>query len=154
MTFYLFFNFTKCLRSCLERHGVLFDHLGRSIKWSHVEALEALQSKEGLRLANKVTKRHIKYQQQKMSVRLAVQVISSSVASGIEFCAKELQLQDFQVSFFSQFPQLFEQIMFLLAAGTAQLIDRSVLLFEQNDQIFVGQFLISFSRCYCSPATH
>ena len=39
----------------------------------------------GVRLANKLSKRHMKWQNMKMKVRLAAQMLSSSVADALEY---------------------------------------------------------------------
>ena len=54
-------------------------------KWRHIEMLQDKQSQEGLTLANKLTKQHVHFKTQKMKVRLAVQVLSSSCANALEF---------------------------------------------------------------------
>ena len=45
---------------------------------------------------NKLTQRHIHFWQQKMSVSLAAQTISSSVADSLEFARKRLRLRNFE----------------------------------------------------------
>jgi len=48
-----------------------------------------LQEKEGLRLANKLTALHVQFRYQKIKVRLAAQLLSSSVADALDLCEKE-----------------------------------------------------------------
>lgn len=59
--------------------------------------LVQLQEKEELHAATKISK-HLNWQQEKMNVRLAVQTLSTSVANAIDFCAIDLQLQQFHNS--------------------------------------------------------
>lgn len=59
-----------------------------SISFKYVRQLHDLQKEIGLRFANKLTSVHIFYNNKKMSVRLATQVISSSVADALEFLQK------------------------------------------------------------------
>ncbi len=54
-------------------------------KWQHLELLQERQQVEGLTLANKLTQRHVQYKLQKMKLRLAVQLLSASVASALQF---------------------------------------------------------------------
>ena len=49
------------------------------------QRLHELQDKEGIRAANKLTRLHIEYAKNKMKVKLAVQVFSSSVAKALLF---------------------------------------------------------------------
>jgi hypothetical protein len=47
-------------------------------------------------LANKIRKRHVNFQGEKMKVKLAVQTFSSEVAEALEYCCKDLKLQKFE----------------------------------------------------------
>ena len=76
--------------------GDMVDYDGNIISWKYVTELQKLQESEGLHLANKLKMAHIKWQQQKMKVNLAAQVLSSSVADAIEYCAFTLKLPQFQ----------------------------------------------------------
>lgn len=57
----------------------------QTISWRYVEQLHFLQEKQGLRAANKLRQSHINFQRQKMKVKLAAQVFSSSVAKAMLF---------------------------------------------------------------------
>lgn len=59
-----------------------------------VVLLELVQEEEGLSLANKLSRFHIKFQTQKMKVKLAVQTISASVASALTLL-KRLKVKEF-----------------------------------------------------------
>ena len=48
-----------------------------------------------MRLANKLTKDHVQFSTKKMKVYLATQGLSDSVADSIEFCDKDLNLEQF-----------------------------------------------------------
>ena len=54
------------------------------------------KKEEGLRLGNKLRAAHIKWKQQKMTVNLAAQTFSSSVAGALEFCSDVLKLKQFE----------------------------------------------------------
>jgi hypothetical protein len=88
----------KLARNTLSDLKVLIDPSGNKIKWEYIEQLHKLQSKEGLRAANKLRKDHIFWQSQKMKVSLAAQTLSSSVADSIDFCRDYLKLKEFQDS--------------------------------------------------------
>ena len=51
-----------------------------------LEKLFAVQTNKGLCLANKLTYRHIHFENNKMTVILAAQVLSLSVANAIDYC--------------------------------------------------------------------
>jgi len=75
----------KLLRNLLNEYEIInVPGIGKA-KWQHLEMLHQLQLREGLTLANKLTKQHLEYKTQKMKVRLAVQVISASCASALKY---------------------------------------------------------------------
>lgn len=55
------------------------------IKFAYVQKLQDLQEEEGLKLKNKLTRVHVDFFGKKMNVKLAVQVLSSSVADAIDY---------------------------------------------------------------------
>lgn len=58
------------------------------IEWSYLQSLLQLQSDSGLRAANKLTKRHISFENQKMKVKLCSQTFSNSVSVALKVCEK------------------------------------------------------------------
>ncbi|KAI5744908.1 hypothetical protein M8J76_006466 [Diaphorina citri] len=84
------------------------------VQWSFITELFSLQDAEGLRLANKLTRGHINWYDQKMKVRLAAQTLSESVATAIDHC-RESNLPGFQnseatSSFLRKFNDLFDYL--------------------------------------------
>jgi len=73
----------KNIRNAFHDYGILFDSKGDSIAWKYIEDLQSIQSDEGLHIANKLTRRHIKYKQNIMNVRLATQTLSSSTKDSL-----------------------------------------------------------------------
>lgn len=55
------------------------------LNFGFVKKLHNLQDQEGLKLANKLSGTHVNFYGKKMNVRLAVQVLSSSVADSMDF---------------------------------------------------------------------
>ena len=103
----------KLIRNTFGASGILVDKDGNKIYWRYIVQLQKLQDEEGLRLGNKLKLAHIQWEQQKMKVNLAAQVFSSSVADAIEYCTKELKLEQFQgseatVKFIRLFDHLFD----------------------------------------------
>jgi len=78
----------KLVRSCLATKGTIVIKTAKGDldckKWSHIKELFPLQSEEGLRLANKLTRNHIEWERQKMKFKLAVQIFSQSVADALK----------------------------------------------------------------------
>ena len=66
-------------------------------RFIHLQQLNEIQQEEGLRAANRLTARYIQFQRQKMKVKLAVHLFSSSVAKGLQL-ARELKIKGFEQS--------------------------------------------------------
>ena len=78
----------KLARNMLGKYQeIVIPNIG-TVQWQHITQLHAMQTEEGLTLANRLTKAHIEYKIQKMRVKLAVQVLSSSCATSIRFLRK------------------------------------------------------------------
>ena len=75
----------KLARNALNDIGIFIDKDGNQIKWSYIKALHEIQEFEGLKFANKLSKKHIEFQRHKMNVKVAAQTFSNSVADAIEF---------------------------------------------------------------------
>jgi len=78
----------KLARNCLNEYQILVAPGEGHIKWEYLNLLQKKQLAEGLNLANKLTLSHIQYKKQKMKVRLAAQIISSSCAAALEYLRK------------------------------------------------------------------
>ena len=74
----------KLVRNTLQACRVI-KAPGGTVKWNYIELLHHQQQDLGLRVANKLSNRHIDFQKQKMKVNLAVHTISSSVAKALQF---------------------------------------------------------------------
>jgi hypothetical protein len=86
---YLFFDACHLIKNIRNSFGALGEidiGNGHVAKWSDIVMLQRLQDSEGLRAANRLTKNHIDFKNQIMKVKLAVQTLSSSVASALLFC--------------------------------------------------------------------
>lgn len=68
-----------------------------SIKWDYIVKLHALQKQLTLKLKNRLSSQCINWKQNKMKVKYAVRVLSSSVANAIEFLEAE-GFEDFRDS--------------------------------------------------------
>ena len=83
----------KLIRNCFATYKELSDSDGNIISWSFIEELQRLQQYEGFHLANKLRKKHIQWDKNKMKTALAVQVFSKSVADSLDYCRKILKLE-------------------------------------------------------------
>ena len=85
----------KLMRNAFAEKGLLLSPSVDEIKWDYVKNLQALQTTEGLKAGNKLHERHVQWQKQKMKVKIAAQILSSSVADALEFCDRNLKLPEF-----------------------------------------------------------
>lgn len=74
----------KLVRNCLARKGILFTGDGKTIEWRFFVALEAYQRENKINLGNKINKTHIQWEKNKMTVKIACQTLSNSVADSID----------------------------------------------------------------------
>lgn len=74
----------KLARNCLDGKGMLYDGDNNCIKWEYLSALEQYQREFKVNLANKVNKTHVQWEKKKMSVRMACETLSNSVADAFD----------------------------------------------------------------------
>lgn len=86
----------KLMRNYIGSSKQIFDSAGRAIDWKFYEKLEMLRQSNEF-VTHKLTKKHIKYEDKKMKVKLAVQLLSRSVARSIEYL-KDSNPPEFQNS--------------------------------------------------------
>lgn len=86
----------KLVRNTFGELRVFNDSMGREINFKYLELLLDLQDQKGLHLATKIGKAHILFEKQKMKVKLATQLFSSSVADALSFCCNNLKIKDFE----------------------------------------------------------
>lgn len=96
--FYDFCHMIKLIRNILGDKKIIKITNGKSILWSYMEKLYEMQCKEGLRVANKLTKKHIYYQNNRINVKLAIQTFSESVYNSFQFF-KSLDDKEIQNTF-------------------------------------------------------
>ena len=101
----------KLLRNTFGTRDI-FDGRDRAIKWEFIDHLYKLQEKEGLRLGNRLKSQHVNWKKNIMKVRLAAQVISSSVADSLKFCQSQnfegFENCDATIEFLQRFDRLFD----------------------------------------------
>lgn len=91
----------KLMRNLLHDLGVIIyqsNGVKQCIRWCYIESLIRLQDSDSLKLANKLSLRHLYYKRFIMKVKLAAQIFSRSVADAIDFLRDDLQLHAFQGS--------------------------------------------------------
>ena len=74
----------KLMRNLFHAYKSLTLPNGHVAHFSHFETLNSVQEKEGLSAANKLSRRHIDFSRQKMKVKLAAQLFSSSTAKALQ----------------------------------------------------------------------
>lgn len=75
----------KSARNQLAGKGTLYDVNNNKIEWKFITELENFQRENNVNLGNKITKVHVQWEKKKMSVRIAAESLSNSVADAIEF---------------------------------------------------------------------
>ncbi|CAH2242983.1 jg13426 [Pararge aegeria aegeria] len=90
-------HMVKLIRDTLESKQQLIDHTGQSVQWRYIEELKKVQDNLGLHFANKLNERHLKFRNN-MSVKLATQLLSNSVAKAIQLCEEVLNIPEFNDS--------------------------------------------------------
>ncbi|CAH2088904.1 unnamed protein product [Euphydryas editha] len=88
----------KLVRNHWESKKVILDSNNNKIDWNLLCQLNKLQEDEGLHFANKITRRHIMFRNNIMKVKLASQVLSTSVATALKFCRENAKLTTFKNS--------------------------------------------------------
>lgn len=83
----------KLVRNTLSKKDLSYEN--QSISWKYIEKLVLLQEAEKLYLTTKVTRRHVYFENEKMKVHLAVQVLSNSVRDALAFLEYDLKLSNF-----------------------------------------------------------
>ena len=84
----------KNVRNCFGELGVI-KHGEDKIEWQFIRELHKIQLNSNLHLGNKLRGAHLDFIKNKMKVSLAVQTLSSSVATAIEFLRDDLHLPQF-----------------------------------------------------------
>lgn len=102
----------KLVRNTLGRYKTLYDKNGESISWQFIEKLYKYQHENSLNLGNKITKRHILWDKHIMSVRIACETLSDSVADSLEILLNQ-KVSGFEncqatIRFIRQFNNLFD----------------------------------------------
>lgn len=75
----------KLVRNALASYGTIYDQENRKIQWKYFVALEKLNNGSSFQFTNKMTKRHIQWTERIMHVGSAVQSLSNSTASSMQF---------------------------------------------------------------------
>uniref|UniRef100_A0A2S2NBA2 THAP domain-containing protein 9 n=1 Tax=Schizaphis graminum TaxID=13262 RepID=A0A2S2NBA2_SCHGA len=85
---YLFYDpchALKLVRNTLGDKRILINSQGEKIEWEYIKKLYLKEKKEGLKVATKLTQKHVYYFYEKMCVKLASQVFSNSVSKNLSF---------------------------------------------------------------------
>lgn len=85
----------KLCRNTLGDWKILKDPEGNMIEWNYFKKLVSLQEKKELHAGTKIRQRHLSYYKEKIKVRLATQLFSTSVTDAIQYCREKLKLNDF-----------------------------------------------------------
>ena len=81
----------KLLRNCLAAKGQFYNEKHEIVNWRYIEKLVQIQEEEGLHLANKLKKSHLRWYRQPMKVNLSAQTFSASVAAALQYLKDDLK---------------------------------------------------------------
>ena len=73
------------MRNLLGNCDVYIGNNAIPATWNDIKNLNAFQEEIGIKIVNKLTDAHVNYQNNKMKVRLAAQVLSASTADGLTY---------------------------------------------------------------------
>lgn len=82
----------------MEDKKEFLDQDENKVDWEFLIKLNDPQEKQGMHVANKLTRKHLKFRNSIMKVKLASQLLSRSVAVALKFCREVLKLNDFKDS--------------------------------------------------------
>lgn len=88
----------KLISNCLGTYKEIQDDNRETIRWKYFEDLVQFQTTEGLHAGNKLKRRHIEWEREKMKVKLAAQTFSRSVADALIFLRTDLKNINFKES--------------------------------------------------------
>uniref|UniRef100_A0A1B0DHA7 THAP-type domain-containing protein n=1 Tax=Phlebotomus papatasi TaxID=29031 RepID=A0A1B0DHA7_PHLPP len=85
----------KLIRNVFGEKEPFYDMDGNQINFKYIEELLKIHEESGLHLGNKLKRIHVYFKKKKMNVRIAVQLLSKSVADAIDYCRDVLQFPEF-----------------------------------------------------------
>lgn len=91
-------HMVKLIRNCFGTKKYLENGDGKPISWDFIKNLYEIQQNEQLHAGNKLGKRHIQWTKEKMKVSLAVQTLSNSVASALDWLNHKMKIRAFENS--------------------------------------------------------
>lgn len=80
----------KLARNCVGSRN-LIDGAGGLIEWKYIQMVYEAQKSLACNLGNKLSKTHMEWERKKMSVKLAAETLSNSVADSLEFMKQECE---------------------------------------------------------------
>jgi len=147
-------HMVKLWRNLLFQNEIIWD--GKLISFKFVRFLYELQADLFIRAANKLTLSHLKWESHKMKVKLAVQVLSSSVADAIDFCRLDLGLPEFKDSATTTFVRLLNDVFDVLNSrswsGQGNKSPMTVKNYKEKENILLNAVAIfSNLKIYIAP---
>lgn len=109
----------KLVRGTIGTKEVIFDSADNKIEWKYFENL-VNYSKKGFGFTHKLTKDHIEWKQNKMKVDLAVQILSESTATSIEYLMKNGYKEFADATWTIDFVRMFNHLFDVFNSKTLQ----------------------------------
>jgi len=111
-------HMVKLVRNTFGEKRQLIDCHNGIIDFNYIELLLMLQENDKWHLANKLKKQHVFYFKNKMKMKLATQLLSSSIAQALTFCKGFLKLDDKDCTATINFIQIFNDAFDILNSRT------------------------------------
>lgn len=101
----------KLVRNNWAKSKIFLNGKGEEIKWEFIEKIYAFQLQQHISVCPKITKEHVQFERSKMKVKLAVQVLSCSIAAALKYLENDRAHPLFQHSEATrEFVQLFNDL--------------------------------------------
>lgn len=102
----------KLIRNTFGDKELMYDLDGNTVNWVLISRLHRLQTEIGLHCGNKLRSAHVNFKANKMKVKLATQLLSTSVAKALQWCHDQ-KIKGFEnvkgtVKFLEIFDKLFD----------------------------------------------
>lgn len=122
----------KLVRNHFKQKTDIVNEEEKIILWNYVKKLLLLQNSCGLKFANKLTHNHVYFRNQIMKVKLAAQILSSSVADSLQYCV-ENKISGFENAEATiEFIRIFDQLFDILHSRSVSITGPKQALYPRN----------------------
>lgn len=124
------------------------------ISWGYIRKLVDIQEREGLRLGNRLTRRHIDFQNEKMKVSLAAHILSRSASESLVYLRQSGNPEFRDSKATEKFVLVIDEIFDLLNSRTTRSKDplkKPLSVYNIIEKEARCEYLISYLKALCLP---